>query len=58
MSKDKVVPTEAQEPQAAPVKEQPKKAELRLEDGEVITGERKDGDTRIVVTSHGRKIVL
>ena len=52
------MPTEAQQPQAAPVKEQSKKAELRLEDGEVITGERKDGDTLIVVTSHGRKIVL
>lgn len=52
------MPTEAQEPQAAPVKEQSKKAELVLADGEVVLAERKDGDTRIVVTSHGRKIVL
>ncbi len=58
MSKDKVVPTEAQEPQVAPVKEQSKKAELVLAEGEVVLAERKDGDTRIVVTSHGRKIVL
>ncbi len=52
------MPTEAQEPQVAPVKEQPKKAELVLADGEVVLSERKDGDTRIVVTSNGRKIVL
>lgn len=52
------MPTEAREPQVAPVKEQPKKADLGLAEGEVIIGERKDGDKRIVVTSFGRKIVL
>ena len=52
------MPTEAQEPQVAPVKEQSKKAELVLAEGEVVLAERKDGDTRIVVTSNGRKIVL
>jgi hypothetical protein len=52
------VPTEAQEPQVAPAKAQSKKAELVLADGEVVLAERKDGDTLIVVTSHGRKIVL
>ena len=58
MSKDKVVPAETQEPQAAPAKVQSKKAELVLADGEVVLAERKDGDALIVVTSHGRKIVL
>jgi hypothetical protein len=58
MSKDKVLPTEAQEPQTAPVKGQPKRADLDLAEGEVVLAERKDGNTLIVVTSHGRKIVL
>ena len=52
------MPTEAQEPQVAPAKAQFKKAELVLAEGEVVLAERKDGDTIIVVTSHGRKIVL
>lgn len=49
--------TEAREPQVAPAKEQPKRADLDLAEGEVVLAERKDGDTLIVVTSFGRKIV-
>jgi len=57
MSKDKEIATEAREPQVAPVKEQPKRADLDLAEGEVVLAERKDGDTLIIVTSFGRKIV-
>lgn len=54
MAKDekKVVPAAEAEAEVAP-----KKAEAGLEPGEVVIGERRDGDTVIVVTSFGRKIV-
>ena len=39
------------------MKEQPKRADLDLAEGEVVLAERKDGDTLIIVTSFGRKIV-
>ena len=60
MAKDekKVVP--AAETEVAPAAEAPvapKKTDAGLEPGEVVIGERRDGDTVIVVTSFGRKIV-
>ncbi|CAB4199298.1 hypothetical protein UFOVP1336_26 [uncultured Caudovirales phage] len=54
MSKDenKAAPVVSPEAPAAPVK-----SEAGLEPGEIVLSERKDGDSVIVVTSFGRKIV-
>lgn len=60
MSKDEKKVVSEVAPEVAPAAEvvtEPKKAAAGLEPGEVVIGERRDGDTLIVVTSFGRKIV-
>jgi hypothetical protein len=60
MAKDEKKVVSEVAPEVAPAAEAvaaPKKADAGLEPGEVVIGERRDGDTLIVVTSFGRKIV-